>query len=121
MYNTPFCRVCNTKFEKIKDTKSVTEPGQAYPVRTLVERFATGQALGIAKIPQFIDDATHDTPDLRFSDIIERDEALANNAQLITSLKGDIDSKVAKYKERLIKEQLEKEKKQQENTQTAAK
>lgn len=121
MYNTPFCRVCETKHEKVKNKRSLTEPNQAYSVKTLVERFATGQALGIAKLPQYIDNATHDTPDLRFSDITERDEALAANAQLITTLKGDIDGKVAKYKEKLIKEQLEKEKKEQEKIQTAAK
>nr|QJB20888.1 MAG: hypothetical protein [Microvirus sp.] len=129
MYNTPFCRVSNTRYEKVKDTKSATQPGQAMPVKTLVERFATGQALGIAKSPQYIENADFDTPDMRFTDITERDLALEQNASHIASLKGDIDTKVAKYKEKLIKEQLEKERKEQlekerkelEKTQSAAK
>ena len=118
MYNTPFCRVNETTYEKVKDNKSLTQPGQAMPVRTLVERFSTGQALGIAKNPQYIDNADFDTPDMRFTDITERDFALEQNANHIASLKSDIDNKVAKYRDKLLLEEAKK--KQKETTQTAA-
>nr|QJB20870.1 MAG: hypothetical protein [Microvirus sp.] len=112
MYNTPFCRVNNTTYEKIKDKISLTQPGQAMPVKTLVERFSTGQALGIAKQPQYIENADFDTPDMRFTDITERDLALEQNATKIANLKSDIDVKVAKYRDNLLLEQAKKKEKE---------